>query len=937
MVQIKQEPLEIIYAAEMADIEGDATNSSNSSRSNEGSFDISDKRAYSLLKPVNTGNFHANVTIKVEPDMYEYNYTTAKFGEATEIDDINQEENSMSSESMAQNIQVKEEPEDDYLYIAEDYNMSEDLPYSTNDTHDDEEDQLNALSDDFQVVDEHENIITITANDLSPNSTELAFKQKCIQNRNKNFTNFDNSRPQNGRTCNRRIKKYMCKICLKRCQEELQYRQHMEQHRRNRLYCTRKACDEWFSTLEECEKHEYVLHSVKHLKCNVCNHKFLNFEQLCQHKETMHGKLKRFVCSMCRDWFISMDELQEHWQSLPDRCGRMLSILSETPKLSNILKLAKQEAYAKNSYKIKCAYTGATAGLKLRLKPSLLKSPEQQCVREQASTVEIKQEHVDYETILPDFTVKVKNESLLKIENSESVTASEKQLVVSPLKLRIRKQLLSRTENENVTTPQTQEFRTNPLSHLLAQRITSKFALKSVPKYFNLVSKAGEGEILKKPATTTSPQSLLKSSVALQQRNANAAQTAKISPKSENAPKMLKLSSNFRIVKMLPKEAQPSLIKLTNNNNNSSTFPHATTKHTTTMATKTQESLLAKKQLRVTETPPNNRYFEVKQIEVPPVNKVDVAAKLESVTITNTEISLTELLNDVIVQKNDEKNAEMTAEDNIEIKTEFIKTELDEDMLELQQQCDDSLSPATFSDSSSNAANSIRICHEGGDLPPRPRSPHLTRNRCRSKPKINPDGYICPNCKRRYTTRAMINEHLRSSCGRNPQHQCDICHKYFFSTSTLNCHRTIHTGAMPYKCNYCDKRFRTRGQVTVHHRTHTGERPFVCEICSQSFTHRETLISHLSRHIGMKRYKCYGCNKLFSCISGLSTHRATRPDTCGQFELNTRAIGPRVRVIRGRVVFEPQPTEPDVDEPEDINMNADTVVAPAVLAEIQNK
>ncbi|XP_014092633.2 uncharacterized protein [Bactrocera oleae] len=910
MVQIKQEPLEIIYAAEMADIEGDATNHS-SSRSND-SFDVGDKRAYSLTKAVNTGNFSANVTIKVEPDLYDYTNT-----ETTEADDIINQQNSISLVSMAQNVQVKEEPIDDYLYIAEEFNMSENLTYSDNVTLT-QEDQLNQLTNDFHVVDEHENIITITATDLSTNNTELAYMQKFKQN--------------NGPTCNRRTKKFMCKICLKRCLQEIHYRQHMEQHRRNRLYCTRKSCDNWFTSLEQCENHEHIVHDIKHLKCNVCNHKFQNFEQLCQHKETMHGKLKRFVCSICRDWFISTDELHEHWQSLPDRCGHMLSILNNTPKLTKSI----QEVLTTNSYKIKSATTYAPAGLKLRLKPTLFKSAEQQFVTKQDNTLQIKPEPIDYEMILPDFSVKVKRESTDNAEINKSSETTEEQAVPS-LKLRIRKQFLTPTESENVASIPTQEFRTNPLSHLLAQRITSKFSLKSVPKYFNLANKASEDKIEKSPPTTSS-QSLLKSSVALQQSNTNPTQTAKVSPKSEQTPKMLKLSSNFKIVKMLPKDTQPNLIKLGINK----PLPQASTKHTAPKATTPQVSLLSKTEKRVPmpETPlnwqkdvSNNRQFAVQQVEVPPLNKVVAAAKLESLTKTNTEISLTELLNDVIVHKN-EQNAEMIAH-NIDIKTENIKTELDEDIVTLQY--DDAFS-ATTSDSSSNAI-SLRIYREDGELPPRPRSPHLTRNRCRSKPKINPEGYICPKCSRRYSTRAMIREHLRNSCGRNPQHECDVCHKFFFSTSTLNCHRTIHTGVLPHKCNYCDKRFRTRGQVTVHHRTHTGERPFVCEICSQSFTHRETLISHLSRHIGMKRYKCYGCNKQFSCISGLSMHRSTRPETCGQFELNTRAIGPRVRVIRGRVVFEPQPADPDDDGAEgDNNMNAGTVaVPPEVLSEIQNK
>lgn len=105
--------------------------------------------------------------------------------------------------------------------------------------------------------------------------------------------------------------------------------------------------------------------------------------------------------------------------------------------------------------------------------------------------------------------------------------------------------------------------------------------------------------------------------------------------------------------------------------------------------------------------------------------------------------------------------------------------------------------------------------------------------------------------------------------------------------------------------------------------------PYVyLQVCSQRFTHRETLIAHLSRHIGMKRYKCYGCDKHFSCISALKTHREIRPDTCGKVKFNPRAIGPRVRVVRGNVIFEPQP---------EINPYLRSEDPKSVLAELQNQ
>lgn len=178
----------------------------------------------------------------------------------------------------------------------------------------------------------------------------------------------------------------------------------------------------------------------------------------------------------------------------------------------------------------------------------------------------------------------------------------------------------------------------------------------------------------------------------------------------------------------------------------------------------------------------------------------------------------------------------------------------------------------------------------------------LTLNK-KKKPLL----HKCYICSKLCSTRSILAEHMKSDCGNNPQYACNVCDKKFHTKSTLNLHKTMHTGELPHSCSFCQKRFRTRGQLTVHTRTHTGEKPFPCKVCGQRFTHRETLIAHLSRHIDMKRYKCYGCDQFFSCISGLKTHRTTRPQTCGLVKLNARAVGPRVRVIKGNVIFEPQP------------------------------
>ncbi|GBP15229.1 hypothetical protein EVAR_73035_1 [Eumeta japonica] len=62
--------------------------------------------------------------------------------------------------------------------------------------------------------------------------------------------------------------------------------------------------------------------------------------------------------------------------------------------------------------------------------------------------------------------------------------------------------------------------------------------------------------------------------------------------------------------------------------------------------------------------------------------------------------------------------------------------------------------------------------------------------------------------------------------------------------------------------------------------------------------------------------------------TALKTHREIRADTCGKVKFNPRAIGPRVRVIRGNVIFEPQP---------EINPYLKSEDPKCVLSELQNQ
>uniref|UniRef100_W8B552 GDNF-inducible zinc finger protein 1 n=2 Tax=Ceratitis capitata TaxID=7213 RepID=W8B552_CERCA len=469
-VQIKQEPLEQNYAAEMDDVDADATCSSGVNI--ECSFSMSGKRACSQNEVLDIVDLNPDIIIKEEPDFYDDNYAETVL-ESVEAKDIHFSSILKSSKSMPENVQIKAEPEDNFDYPTEIFNSSENLPKYTNDASA-EQKQLHNLSCHFQVLDEHENIITVTAADLPPDDGELAFIEKLK-------TNLKPTEVKKSK------KIVICKLCMKRCTQDMNYAYHMEQHRRNRLFCIRKTCESWFSSLEECEAHEYGLHNITIFKCNVCNHKFHNFEQLCQHKVKMHSKLQRFICSICRDWFISIQELHEHWASLLDRCGRIVNIQEETPEqIIKLLQERKAQTESRNSYKIKSASTAIPVGLKLKIKPLLDNSTSQGITNIPPNLIEIKKEPMDFETVIPDFPLKPKTESLNtnEVQFHKSSTLMNG-LPIVPVKLRLRKFPLSLTTVENEednSTPAILQYKRNSLGQALAQRITAKFSLKSCRK-----------------------------------------------------------------------------------------------------------------------------------------------------------------------------------------------------------------------------------------------------------------------------------------------------------------------------------------------------------------------------------------------------------------------------------------------------------------------
>ncbi|XP_068150587.1 uncharacterized protein [Drosophila tropicalis] len=716
-----------------------------------------------------------------------------------------------------------------------------------------------------KIIKEATNMITVIANDHKSEDERKFIESLSSINPDQLFTEPSTN--------------YLCKLCQASFRTRMEYNAHMVNHRMNRHFC-RFGCSFWCDSLEQILEHEYKNHSqgLKKFCCRVCDCILPSANDLTKHMLShVHGQ--RYVCALCRRHFESHQGLQLHRKHSKEICGQIESMNGVSHRIELVATAEK------------CLLPA-----ELLCDVQIKEEPKDYVDDDSEHEIRIKEEPMDEEAESPQLTVSIKPNLGLDWRSKLRLPAlkPKPELKTSPstqsnLKI-VNWNNQSTTDTAILKRPNILKTNSNSYSinnnkkPLIAENI-----LQMLPSNFMVIKLPPNTKILKLPpevnkttlkhSSITPPGSVQITPVVKQDiQNVNSSTVDSNSGKvALSPPRNNNRLGSFHHEAFYDLESRPESRKMIEEIQN--------------QIRSIERTLPIPGSVLQTKT---KRYFTVNSNNLSTDNTKDEPTKLELLlnpACTNVCKTLFEKYPNYCFfwacpmcptsceQAQDLRRhlsrLHRISDDKLNtLKVTLLpKKALDKvDQLKPSIQTGFSLSVAPQMSANASPVNeNVQVSS--------PEQPTLKSSSV-PKPKIT---------------------------GSQQQHECNECSKTYTTSGALRIHKMIHTGELPYKCNFCDKRFRTPGQVKVHHRRHTGEKPFKCKICSLDFTHRETLISHLSRHIGMKRYKCYGCDKYFVVVSGLRAHRRLRPDTCGKVKFTARAHGPRVRVIKGEVIFEGHP------------------------------
>lgn len=111
--------------------------------------------------------------------------------------------------------------------------------------------------------------------------------------------------------------------------------------------------------------------------------------------------------------------------------------------------------------------------------------------------------------------------------------------------------------------------------------------------------------------------------------------------------------------------------------------------------------------------------------------------------------------------------------------------------------------------------------------------------------KRNAFEYSCDVCRKKFSTRNLLDNHLLMH---KDGFKCTLC-DVFSSPYSLSSHK-IMKHRRSSTCTICERSFPSTTNFYQHVLTHEGIRPYKCDICGEDFTQRSSVLRHRNTHPG---------------------------------------------------------------------------------------